>query len=140
MKIPSIFLLLLPLAAVTVAGSGQDWNSYAEAWLAGEPYFFSGEPYYGEGGPYFQEIASGFAEPFFYPESNLSEATYYPYFGEDFFIYGYDPREVGQQAIEAQRQKFENPYYHLFGDSFFGRGEPYQPYQKKYPRLPDAIL
>ena len=35
------------------------------------------------------------------------QQQYYPYFGEDFF--SSDPGDHSQQAIEAQRQKFEAP-------------------------------
>jgi hypothetical protein len=133
----TIIFMLLSLAVLAFPGFGQDWNAYAEAWLAGEPHELGGEPYYsGAMGSYFQEITSGFAEPFFRPEFNISEATYYPYFGEEFFRSGYNPSEASQRAIEARRQKFESPYIDLFGESFFGKGEPYQSYQGNNAGIP----
>jgi hypothetical protein len=54
MRIPKkILFILLPLALAAILGSGQDWNTYAEAWLRGEPYYFGGEPFYSNGEPYF---------------------------------------------------------------------------------------
>ncbi len=44
------------------------------------------------------------------------QQQYYPYFGEDFF--SSDPGDHSQQAIEAQRQKFEAPFLPYFGDRF----------------------
>jgi hypothetical protein len=53
---------------------------------------------------------------------------FYPFFGEEFFRSVYDPYENSQRVIEAQRQKFESPYYDLSGKSFLGDAEPYQFY------------
>jgi hypothetical protein len=121
-------LLLSLMFALSTLGCGQDWNAYAEAWLRGEPYYF-GWPLYSDEEPYFQEITSGFAEPFFFPDINYSQSFYYPYFGEDFFRFGYNPYEASQRTIQAQRQLFETPYYEFFGENFFSIGEPYPYYR-----------
>ncbi len=124
----SAFLLLSLIFATATIVCGQDWDAYAEAWLRGEPYFLDGS-LYPNSELYFQEITSGFADPFFFPDINYSESYYYPYFGEDFFRFGYDPYEASQRAIETQRLQFETPFYEFFGERFFGKGEPYPYYQ-----------
>ncbi len=54
---------------------------------------------------------------------DVSKQQYYPYFGEDFF--SSDPGDHSQQAIEAQRQKFEAPFLPYFGDRFLFNSRNY---------------
>lgn len=129
----SLFALMFVAAA---PGCAEDWHAYAESWLRGEPYHF-GEP---NSQPYFQEIASGFADPFFFPDMNYSQSFYYPYFEEDFFRFGYNPYEVSQRTIQAQRQQFETPYYELFGEDFSAIGELYPYYQRPKETPPIAQI
>jgi hypothetical protein len=55
-----------------------------------------------------------------WPDSGGNDASYqqqyYAYFGEDFFSSG--SGNPSQQAIEAQRQKFEAPFLPYFGETF----------------------
>ncbi len=75
----------------------QDWQTYAQDWMGSGQYYDAS---------YRQQ--------------------YYPYFGEDFFSTGYDPHQSSQEAIAAQRQKFETPFFPYFGDGFLAYDEPYR--------------
>lgn len=88
---------LLMLMLLAGAGSGQDWNAYAQGWMNSGQYY----------------------------DSSYKD-QYYPYFGEDFFTSGYNPYEGSPEAITAQRRVFEAPFLPYFGDLFLSQGEPYR--------------